>query len=54
MSDGCSTVNVVRFIHDHLADATTLGAQLQVSASYILGLSGWETTWGNNRFARER
>ena len=53
MNDGCSTFNVVTFIHDHRADAQTLGVMLQIPASYLLGLSGWETTWGNNRFVRD-
>lgn len=51
MSDGCALVNVVAFIHAHVTDATTLGALLQVRASYILGLSGWESQWGSNHFA---
>lgn len=48
---GCSLPNVVAFIHAHVVDATTLGALLQVPASYVLGLSGWESQWGSNRFA---
>ena len=53
MSDGCATLNVVTFMHEHATDATTIAALLQVPPSFILGLSGWESTWGNNRFARE-
>ena len=49
----CALVNVVAFMHEHLVDATTIGAMLQVPASYVLGLSGWESTWGVNRFATQ-
>jgi hypothetical protein len=53
MNDGCSLTNVVAFIHAHQHDAATLGAALRVPLTYILRLSGWESTWGANRFARE-
>ena len=52
-SSNCTAPNVISFIHAHQADANTLGKQLQIPAAYILGLSGWETTWGDNRFAKE-
>ncbi len=51
--DFCNLSNVVAFIHDHQADANTLGALLIVPSEYILGLSGWESQWGANRFAKE-
>lgn len=50
---GCTAPNVIDFIHAHQADATVLGTQLDVPSEFFLGLSGWESTWGANRFAVE-
>ncbi len=52
-SSNCTAPNVIAFIYAHQPDANTLGKQLTVPAAYILGLSGWETRWGDNRFAIE-
>jgi flagellum-specific peptidoglycan hydrolase FlgJ len=45
--------NVIAFIHKHQADANALQAQSGIPADYILGLSGWESLWGANRFAAQ-
>ena len=50
---GCTAPNVIDFIHAHQVDAIVLGKQLEVPPEYFLGLSGWESTWGANRFAQE-
>jgi hypothetical protein len=49
----CTAPNVIDFIHAHQADAVVLGKQIDVPAEFLLGLSGWESTWGANRFATE-
>lgn len=43
--------NVYDFIHTHQDSANALAKTSGVSADYLLGLSGWESQWGANRFA---
>ena len=50
---GCTAPNVIAFIHAHQADAIILGKEIGIPAEYFLGLSGWESLWGDNRFAQE-
>jgi hypothetical protein len=52
---GCPAgpANVYNFIHTNQAAANALAQQSGVSADYLLGLSGWESMWGANRFAEQ-
>ena len=45
--------NVYNFIHTNQAAANSLSQQSGVPADYLLGLSGWESQWGANRFAQQ-
>jgi RHS repeat-associated protein len=45
--------NVISFIHTNQAAANALQLQSNVPADYLLGLSGWESTWGADRFAAQ-
>jgi RHS repeat-associated protein len=45
--------NVSDYIHAHQADADALSKQSGVPADDLLGLSGWESQWGANRFAAQ-
>ena len=45
--------NVYNFIHANQAGANALSQQSGVNADYLLGLSGWESQWGANRFAQQ-
>ena len=49
----CNSVNAVTFIKDHQTDAAKVAEQLNVPTENILGLSGIESQWGLNRFAKE-
>src|SRR5206468_4775551 len=49
----CNAVGAVSFVRAHQADATIVAQDLEVPTENILGLSGIESTWGTNRFARE-
>jgi RHS repeat-associated protein len=49
----CNAEDAVEFIAAHRADAAILAAVLMVPTENILGLSGIESAWGNNRFAQE-
>jgi len=54
-NNGCPAgpANVYNFIQANQAAANTLAQQSGVSADYLLGLSGWESQWGANRFAAQ-
>jgi hypothetical protein len=45
--------NVSDFIHAHQAEADALSKTSGVPSDYLLGLSGWESQWGANRFAAQ-
>jgi flagellum-specific peptidoglycan hydrolase FlgJ len=49
----CNSENAVAFIKAHMHDAAAVATQLEVSTENILGLSGIESAWGLNRFAKE-
>ena len=49
----CNSSNAVAFIKAHQLDAATVAGQLGVPTENVLGLSGIESAWGLNRFARD-
>jgi uncharacterized FlgJ-related protein len=46
-------VDAVAFIKAHQTEAAKVAEQLKVPTENILGLSGIESQWGQNRFAKE-